>query len=65
MTPIHWAVRLRDVELVQILIRYNSDLNEMDDAGRTALYFAIENGDTVLTKVLICIIPLYLILKEK
>ncbi len=43
MTGLHWAARRGHLELVKILIKYNSDINALDISSRTPLYFSIIN----------------------
>jgi ankyrin repeat protein len=38
-TPLHWAVRDRDLPCIKLLIGAGADLNLRDEKGRTALYW--------------------------
>ena len=41
-TPLHSAAFYGDVEMVQVLLKYEADVNAQDFAGLTPLYYALE-----------------------
>ena len=43
-TPLHAAAFADHVECLQLLLRHSAHVNAEDDAGRTALMMAAENG---------------------
>jgi ankyrin repeat protein len=52
-TPMHWAVRNNNVEIVDLLIEAGADVNKGDQAGKTPLSHAAESGKVDMTKKLI------------
>ena len=52
-TPLHWAIRNNNAEIVGLLIGAGADLNKGDQAGKTALSHAAESGKVEMTELLI------------
>ncbi|KAL4487638.1 hypothetical protein ABPG72_017427 [Tetrahymena utriculariae] len=44
MTPLHWACKRGLLKMVQLLLKFNSDLEAEDLVGRTPLFFAIDGN---------------------
>ncbi|KAL4437581.1 hypothetical protein ABPG74_017819 [Tetrahymena malaccensis] len=54
MTPLHWACKRGLLKMVQLLIKFNSDLEAEDLVGRTPLFFAIDgNWEAVIECLLV------------
>lgn len=53
MTPLHWACKRGNINIVSLLIQYKSDLDAYDLQGRTALWFAINENNIELVKLLL------------
>lgn len=45
-TPLHAAAFTDHVECLQLLLSHNAQVNCVDDAGKTPLMMAAENGQT-------------------
>ena len=41
-TPLHWAVRLGDYNIMRILIKHGADTSLMNNNGETPLYYAVK-----------------------
>ena len=53
-TPLHYAVKHGDMDTVRSILNYDSStINELDLSGLTALYYAIQNKNTSIIKLLI------------
>jgi ankyrin repeat protein len=52
-TPLHHACAWNRLEIAKILISYGADINAVDSAGRTPLYFAVMYGAKQIIKLLI------------
>ena len=52
-TPLHDAVRFREVDLASILLRRGANINTLDEVGGTALHYAIFNEDDDTVRVLL------------
>ena len=52
-TPLHWAIRNNNAEIVDLLIEAGADVNKGDQAGKTALSHAAESGKVEMTEKLI------------
>ncbi len=46
-TVLHLAAQQRDERLVDLLIQNNASVNESDNGGTSAFYYAVEKGDRV------------------
>lgn len=53
MTPLHWAVRGGNDEVVQLLLVHGVDINAEDDLGFTPLQQSFENRDEVVAQRLL------------
>lgn len=45
MTPLHYAVQLGQLDLVELLITYGARVNDKDKSGRTAIHFIARQPD--------------------
>ena len=52
-TPVLWAARGNNIDMVRKLIHYKADLNLANDKGSTPLYFAVRYGFPEVVKVLL------------
>ena len=52
-TPLIMAAKLGHIEITKILISFGSDCNWRDIAGRSALFYAVQNEDVDLCITLI------------
>ena len=53
VVPICEAVLAKDMALLKELLIHGADINEKDYNGLTAIYYATQNGDYEITKLLI------------
>ncbi|XP_076288512.1 transient receptor potential cation channel subfamily A member 1-like [Lasioglossum baleicum] len=53
LTPLHSAVKGKQMEMAKLLIKYGANVNVKDGKGRTPIVYAIENRDTEMTKLLL------------
>ncbi|KAF5621165.1 ankyrin repeat [Fusarium tjaetaba] len=51
-TPLHLATRYTCLDSVELLLRKEAEIEAEDDKGRTALYYAIHNGNLEMVKKL-------------
>jgi ankyrin repeat protein len=52
-TPLHEAAYLGSTLIVDMLLQYGSDINDVDNEGKNALYFACQEGHLGVVKLLI------------
>jgi uncharacterized protein len=52
-TPLHWAVRLDDLDSVRLLLRAGADVNVANRYGVTPLMLAATNGSAAITEALL------------
>mgnify|MGYP003544990236 FL=1 len=52
-TPLHYAVKNEDFELLEILLAYVPDIDVENEEGDTALHLAIKTSDIELVQLLI------------
>ena len=52
-TCYHWAAKLSNIKMLQILIEYGKHINQRDFRGRTPLYLAAFNNDKTVCEILI------------
>lgn len=45
MSSLHWAVQVRSLELVHVLINAGADVTLKDSTGKTALDLALQSSD--------------------
>lgn len=53
LTPLLMAVKNGDYLMVDLLLRYKTDVNVADTSGKTALMYAIDNLDTAIVDLLL------------
>jgi ankyrin repeat protein len=51
--PLHWAIRVDEVEIAQLLIRAGADVRLANRLGVTPLYIAANNGNPVMVRLLL------------
>jgi len=51
--PLHVAARNKQEEVAKLLIRYGADVNAQDESGKTSIFYATENADFRITKLLL------------
>ncbi len=52
-TPLHYAARYGDFEVVELLIKCGGDINAVDMFNRTALYWASKMGELEVVELLL------------
>lgn len=52
-TPLHYAVKNEDIELLEILLGYVPDIDVENEEGETALHLAVKTSDIDLVQMLI------------
>ncbi|XP_067625980.1 ankyrin-3-like [Eurosta solidaginis] len=52
-TPLHSAAKYKQEEVAKLLISYEADINAQDKTGKTPIFYAIENADLKITKLLL------------
>ena len=52
-TPLHWAVRIKFIEIIPNLILYGGDPNAINYLGETPLHLAVKNNDYECTVLLL------------
>ncbi|MEY2393612.1 ankyrin repeat domain-containing protein [Wolbachia endosymbiont of Tettigetta isshikii] len=52
-TPLHSAAKIKQEEVAKLLISYEADINAQDKTGKTPIFYAIENADLKITKLLL------------
>ena len=52
-TPLHWAVKNGDVEMVNVLLKYNPNINQQDYFLRSPLYLAVKYGRVKMVQLLL------------
>ncbi|EPY77258.1 ankyrin repeat domain 28-like protein [Camelus ferus] len=65
MTPLHAAAFADHVECLQLLLRHNAQVNAADNAGKTALMMAAENGQAGAVDILVNSAQADLTVKDK
>jgi ankyrin repeat protein len=53
MTPLHWAVRSDDVEMVRVLIRAGANVKASSRYGITPVFLAAQNGNAAMLETLL------------
>jgi ankyrin repeat protein len=53
MTPLHWAARTGQSEIIGLLCDAGVEVDRVDQRGRTALHLAVREGHTVSVEVLL------------
>lgn len=51
-TALMWASQYESKEIVKLLIEAHAEINAKNHQGQTALYFALENGNTEIVQIL-------------
>ena len=59
-TPLHWAAKRYNGNIMQILLGYHANPNALDIAGRTPLYIAAHTGYICPVKVIYRYIYIYI-----
>src|SRR5689334_3389202 len=52
-TPLHWAIRADERDIVDVLLRAGADATAQDRLGVTPLFLAAMNGDAVIIRKLL------------
>ncbi|XP_067623198.1 ankyrin-3-like [Eurosta solidaginis] len=52
-TPLHSAANNKQEEVAKLLISYEADINAQDKAGKTPIFYAIQNADLKITMLLL------------
>ena len=53
MSGLHWSCKKDNLEISELLLKKGSDVNAQDELGRTPLFFAIQNSNLKLVKLLL------------
>jgi ankyrin repeat protein len=51
--PLHVATKNKQEEVAKLLISYGADVNVQDETGKVPIFYAIENVDLKITKLLL------------
>jgi ankyrin repeat protein len=51
--PLHVATKHKQEEVAKLLIGYGADVNGQDETGKTPIFYATENGDVKITRLLL------------
>ena len=51
--PLHVAIKSGQKEVAKLLISYGADVNAPDETGRTPIFYATDNADLKITKLLL------------
>ena len=51
--PLHVAIKYRQKEVAELLISYGADVNAQDGTGRPPIFYATENADLKIIKLLL------------
>ncbi len=51
-TPLHWAARHGQMDVVELLLAHNADVNAKDREGETPLQWAVTDGKTEVAELL-------------
>lgn len=53
MTPLHWAVKVGDLNILKAILEQRCDIDALDILGRNALYVAVEEGHLIIARLLL------------
>ena len=53
MTPLHWAVKVGQLDIVRAILEQRCDIDALDILGRNALYISVEEGHLVIARLLL------------
>ena len=51
--PLHFASKYKQEEVAKLLMSYGADVNAKDETGKPPIFYAIENADLKITKLLL------------
>jgi len=51
-TPLHWAAKSGQTDVVELLLAHSADINAVDSDGQTPLQWALAEGDNKMAELL-------------